>query len=178
MPAVNGFIDMYLANRTTTGWVTTFPNLKGSETAKEWGFSCSESMDLCVSHIGELQALNEETGQIETFLPQNSPYLYKADGTRITRLPTNVNTVPGGINFKGDQMLSGDFSHFVFSTRTPFVPGRPTTEAQGPSTTTTSPTKRSRSSRSCPAVAKSRSWSTTTNGRPASPGSRRTARTS
>jgi hypothetical protein len=127
-PAVNGFIDMYLANRTSTGWVTTFPNLKGSETSKEWGFSCSESMELCISHIGELVAANEETGEIEYLPPQNSPYLYKADGSRITRLPTNVNTVPGGTTFKGDQMLSGDFSHFVLSTRTPFVPGGPTTE--------------------------------------------------
>lgn len=126
--AVNGFIDMYLANRTPTGWVTTFPNLKGSETAKEWGFACSESMSLCVSHIGEEMVQNDETGETEFIPPQNSPFLFKADGTRIMRLPTNVNTVPGGTTFEGDQMLSGDFSHFVLSTTTPFVPGGPTTE--------------------------------------------------
>jgi hypothetical protein len=126
--AVNGFIDMYLANRTSRGWVTTFPNLKGSETAKEWGFACSESMALCVSHIGELQTHNEETGNTEYTRPQNSPYLYRADGARLMRLPTNVNTVPGGTTFEGDQMLSGDFSHYVLSTTTPFVPGGPTEE--------------------------------------------------
>jgi hypothetical protein len=126
--AVNGFIDMYLANRTSTGWVTSYPALKGSETSKEWGFACSENMSLCVSHIGELVSVNEETGENEFLRPQNSPYLYKADGSRIMRLPTNVNTVPGGTTFKGDQMLSGDFSHYVLSTMTPFVPGGPTSE--------------------------------------------------
>jgi hypothetical protein len=126
--AVNGFIDMYLTTRTSRGWVTTFPNLKGSETSKEWGFACSESMALCVSHIGELQTHNEETGETEYTPPQNSPYLFRADGKRLMRLPTNVNTVPGGTTFKGDQMLSGDFSHYVLSTTTPFVPGGPTTE--------------------------------------------------
>jgi hypothetical protein len=126
--AVNGFLDMYLTTRTSRGWVTTFPNLKGSETAKEWGFACSESMALCVSHIGELETHNEETGETEFTPPQNSPYLFRADGRRLTRLPTNVNTVPGGTTFKGDQMLSGDFSHFVLSTTTPFVPGGPTEE--------------------------------------------------
>ena len=125
--AVNGFIDMYLTSRTSTGWVTTFPNLKGSETSKEWGFACSEGMDLCVSHIGELQTHNEETGNTEYTRPQNSPFLYKADGARIMRLPTNVNTVTGGTTFEGDQMLSGDYSHYVLSTKTPFVPGGPTT---------------------------------------------------
>ncbi len=85
-------------------------------------------MDLCVSHIGELQTHNEETGETEYTRPQNSPFLYKADGSRIMRLPTNVNTVPGGTTFEGDQMLSGDYSHYVLSTTTPFVPGGPTTE--------------------------------------------------
>ena len=125
--AVNGFIDMYLATAPPTGWVTTFPSLKGSETAKEWGFACSE-LWISASHISANCHDNEETGETEYIRPQNSPFLYKADGSRIMRLPTNVTPYPAAPTFEGDQMLSGDYSHYVLSTTTPFVPGGPTTE--------------------------------------------------
>ena len=46
--APNALLDMYLANRTDHGWVTTFPGIKGYEAKFTYGFGCSESMELCV----------------------------------------------------------------------------------------------------------------------------------
>jgi guanyl-specific ribonuclease Sa len=128
--APNALLDMYLANRTDHGWVTTFPSIKGYEAKFTYGFGCSESMDFCVSFPGESTKLNPETNENERIPPSESPYLYQADGSRIARLPTNVTVIPGGIDFDGDKRLSGDFSHFVFSTTTQFTPGADT-EAPG-----------------------------------------------
>jgi hypothetical protein len=119
--AANSLIDVYTATRTTTGWVTAMPGLKGSETKYGWGRACSESLDLCVDHIGPLYVQNAETFEYETIPKSNSPFMYKADGTRIGRLPTNVNVVKNGTKYRGDEKLSGDFNHYFFSTRTKFT---------------------------------------------------------
>jgi hypothetical protein len=120
--APNSFIDIYEATRTNTGWVTTFPGLKGAETKYRWGRTCSDSQDLCADYIGELYIQNPETGENENIPKSNSPFLYKADGTRLGRLPTNVGVVKGGTKYRGDQRFSGDFSHYIFSTQTKFTP--------------------------------------------------------
>ena len=120
--APNSFIDVYEATRTNTGWVTTYPGLKGNETKYRWGRTCSDSQDMCADYVGETIAQNPETGEGENVQKSMSPYLYKLDGTRLGRLPTNVNVVKNGIRFKGDQRFSGDFSHYVVSTQTKFLP--------------------------------------------------------
>ena len=100
--APNTLIDIYLATRTNTGWVTTMPGLKGNETKYTYGRQCSESMDLCLDHVGGLYVVNAETGESENVPKSRAPFLYKADGTRLGRLPTNVGVVKNGTKFRGD----------------------------------------------------------------------------
>jgi hypothetical protein len=120
--AANAFLDYYEATRTNKGWVTTIPGLKGTETLHTYWRFCSESQDLCIDHIGPHFKYNEQTKEVYEVPKEESPFLYKADGTRLGRLPTNVATVKEGTNFHGDNLPSGDFSHFVFSTHTKFTP--------------------------------------------------------
>ncbi|HEX6228455.1 MAG TPA: hypothetical protein VFZ41_03220, partial [Solirubrobacterales bacterium] len=114
--APNSLLDVYLSTRTEDGWETSLPGLKGNETKYSWGRSCSHSLHQCVDHI----AANFTAG--ETQPRSQAPFLYEGDGTKLGRLPTNVGVVKGGAFFRGDQRLSGDFSHFVFSTQTKFTP--------------------------------------------------------
>jgi hypothetical protein len=78
---------------------------------------CSETLDKCIDHPGpDLLA-----GQ---WPDENAPYAFDASGKALGRWPTNVNSIPGGNLFFGDQQPSGDFSHFVFSSRDlAFAPG-------------------------------------------------------
>jgi hypothetical protein len=119
--APNSLLDVYLATRTPTGWKTTMPGLKGNETLFGFGRNCSDTQDLCADYVGPQFVPNEE-GTQEKIDPSNAPYLYKADGTRLGRLPSNVNTVKGGTQWRGDQQFSGDFSAYVFSTMTKMTP--------------------------------------------------------
>ncbi len=120
--APNTLIDIYMATRTNKGWVQTMPGLKGNETKYTYGRQCSDSLDLCLDHIGGLYVVNPETNESENVPKSRAPFLYKADGTRLGRLPTNVGVVKNGSKFRGDLQPSGDFSHFFFSTQTPFTP--------------------------------------------------------
>lgn len=109
----NSLLDVYLATRTQQGWKTSFPGLKGHETRYSWGRYCSHALDKCADYISAQQLTNGKS---------QSPFLYEADGTRLGRLPTNVDVVKGGTEFRGDQKFSGDFSHYIFSTLTKFTP--------------------------------------------------------
>ena len=45
-----------------------------------------------------------------------APYLFTADGNKLGQLPTNVDAIPDTpYRFHGAQRLSGDGSHYVFS---------------------------------------------------------------
>jgi hypothetical protein len=118
----NTFLDVYTATRTNRGWVSTMPGLKGSEAKLTFGRTCSEDLSLCADHAGQRLSFNATTGEFEVLPPSNAPYLYKADGKRLGRLPSNVSLVPGGTQFHGDWMFSGDFSHYFFSTQMKFAP--------------------------------------------------------
>ena len=120
--AANALLDYYQATRTSNGWVTSIPGLKGSETLHTYWRYCSDSQALCIDHIGPHFKYNEQTKEVFEAPKEEAPFLYKSDGTRIGRLPTNVATVKGGSNFHGDSLPSGDFSHFIFSTHTKFTP--------------------------------------------------------
>jgi hypothetical protein len=120
--APNSLLDVYMSTRTEDGWETSLPGLKGNETKYSWGRSCSDSLHQCVDHIGANFVANPETGEFENVPRSQAPFLYEADGTKRGRLPTNVNVVKEGTLFRGDQRLSGDFSHFVFSTQRKFTP--------------------------------------------------------
>jgi hypothetical protein len=125
--------DMYMSTRTPTGWVTTLPGLDGNEAFQTAKKECSESLALCTDH-----SESEEFGLQQEY----APYLFTAAGERLGRLPTNVNVIPGGTTFHGWQRMSGDFSHFAFSSSeylggsffepklfpgVPFAPGASTT---------------------------------------------------
>jgi hypothetical protein len=118
----NALLDYYEATRTPTGWVTSVPGLKGSETLHIYGHMCSDTQAYCVDRIGPHFKYNESTKEVYEAPKEESPFLYKADGTRLGRLPTNVETVKEGSNYKGDNSLSGDFSHYIFSTLMKFTP--------------------------------------------------------
>lgn len=101
-----GRTDMYMATRTNTGWVDTVPGLQGQEAFETGRKECSGTMDLCTDH--------SETDEGD-FNAEFAPYLFAADGTKKGRLPTNVGLIQGGKTFRGTQVLSRDFNHFVFS---------------------------------------------------------------
>ncbi len=102
----SGIVDMYMSTRTNGGWTSSVPGLQGLEAFETGRKECSESMDLCTDH-----SETNEWGFHQEF----APYLFTAGGEKKGRLPTNVALVPGGKRFKGEQVMSGDFSHFVFS---------------------------------------------------------------
>jgi hypothetical protein len=113
----NSLLDTYLATRTNSGWVTTFPGIKGSETLYTGRRMCSESLDMCIDHVVQDQL----GGQWPS---EDAPYVFNANGEKVGRWPTNVNAINGGPTFFGDQQPSADFTHFVFSSRDlAFAPG-------------------------------------------------------
>jgi hypothetical protein len=109
--AINGLnpptavTDMYMATRTNSGWVTTVPGLSGDEAFYTGARQCSETMDLCIDHR------EGEAG----FPKEQAPFLFTVNGVSLGRLPTNLASIPGGADFRGEQRMSDDFTHFVFS---------------------------------------------------------------
>jgi hypothetical protein len=101
--------DMYMATRTNTGWVTTVPGLQGKEAFETGRKECSEAMDECIDH--------SET-EFAGFHQEFAPYRFSAEGERRGRLPTNFALIPGARGFHGMQVMSRDFSHYVFSSST------------------------------------------------------------
>jgi hypothetical protein len=113
----NSLLDTYLATRTNSGWVTTFPGIKGSETLYTGRRTCSESLDTCIDHV-----VQDQLGG--AWPSEDAPYVFNANGDKVGRWPTNVNAIEGGATFFGDQQTSADFTHFVFSSRDlAFAPG-------------------------------------------------------
>jgi hypothetical protein len=117
LDAPNSLLDTYLTTRTSQGWVTTFPGIKGSEQLYTGRRMCSETLDKCIDHIAV-------DGVAGAWPDENAPFAFDASGKALGRWPTNVNSIPGGNLFFGDQQPSGDFRHFVFSSRDlAFAPG-------------------------------------------------------
>ena len=120
--APNFLLDHYVASRTATGWETTFPGLKGDESGISWKGQCSVTFDLCLDYAIDLSPTNN-------FGRAPFPYMWDVSGEFITRLPTNFKVVPEADHLTGDEVPSGDFSHFVFSSSDlAFAPGGLETE--------------------------------------------------
>ena len=72
-------------------------------------------MNMCIDHNDGDPIYHYESVPVET-----QAGLYNSKGDRLGILPTNVNTVPGGGheigNQFGDEILSGDFTHFYTRT--------------------------------------------------------------
>lgn len=116
----NSLIDMYVASRTSHGWVTTYPGIPGSETPAAGRPTCDVSMDKCIDY--SVPGPFNFAG----FSPHNAPYVWDTSGNSASlgRWPTNLGSIPDGQDFIGDQRASGDFSHYVFSSRDlAFAPG-------------------------------------------------------
>ena len=112
----NAFIDRYVATRTTSGWVTTYPGTTGDKTINLGRLTCSMSMDLCLDYKTAEAFFG---GQKES----KAPSLYDVIGNYLGRLPTNLALVPDGEHKISDAIPSADFSHYVFVSRTPFAQG-------------------------------------------------------
>ena len=112
----NAFIDRYVATRTTSGWVTTYPGTTGDKTINLGRLTCSMSMDLCLDYKTAEAFFG---GQKES----KAPSLYDVNGNYLGRLPTNLALVPDGEHKVSDAVPSADFSHYVFVSRTPFAQG-------------------------------------------------------
>ena len=113
----NALIDRYVSTRTNTGWVTTYPGIKGNEGLLLENPQCDMTLTRCMDSRGP-----NPFGENEA--PPTGRYLWDVNGNSLGRLPTNIGVVPNGDHFKGDVRPSPDFSHFVFSSlNVAFAPG-------------------------------------------------------
>jgi hypothetical protein len=121
----NFVTDMYVATRSNEGWNTVYPAPKSDEVFLVGNEQCADDLSLCLSRP---TVFMEGGGTKES----NAPFLFDATtGRNLGRLPTNVGAVKDGYGFEGEGHASGDFTHFVFSSRNvPFAPGG-LTEAPG-----------------------------------------------
>jgi hypothetical protein len=112
IPAPNFFIDQYVTTRTPTGWVTTLPGLKSDEALLTARTRCSDSLEVCIDHNDGEAIYSQPPFQL-------AANMFDIGGKRIGTLPTNVGTVPGAEweaeEIRGDEQLSGDGNHYVFS---------------------------------------------------------------
>jgi hypothetical protein len=126
--AVNGteppnfFFDLYLATRTTTGWATALPGLKGNEGLLVDRARCDDRLDSCIDH-NDGEAIFNPIGPV-----QFAANLFDFNGRRLGTLPSNIDSFPGAEyeepDVHGDEQLSGDGSHYAFSSlNTAFAPG-------------------------------------------------------
>ena len=110
--------DMYVATRSDSdGWKTTYPGPEGDDTFALGSQQCSTDLSRCLVRKANINLGSAVKGE-------SAPYLYAVSGRYLGRLPTNLETVPGGAFFKGEGRASADLSHFVFVSVNPaFAPG-------------------------------------------------------
>jgi hypothetical protein len=115
----NVTLESYVSTRTNEGWVTKFPGIKGDEGGETGHKVCATDLSACLDHPVDTNTSN---------MPQNSGYLFNANGEKVGAVPSNFKAIPGGEKFIGDWQPSPDFSHFAFSSNdVPFAPGGLTT---------------------------------------------------
>jgi hypothetical protein len=122
--------DLYVATRTSAGWVTRYVGIPATETVFQEGDPGSNisgpagiPADLTLSRF---LTWREASGY--------APYVWDNEGNFLGRLPSNLSEVPGaGLpvgkgGFVGATAPSPDFSHYAFSSRSiAFTPGGLTT---------------------------------------------------
>ena len=146
--------DFYVASRTVSGWKTKYVGIPGYESISQGGAPDNSSSisgpepaelgsegassiltDTKMSHFvvwdtkgaGGILAASELAGS-------SAPFVYDNEGNFVTRLPTNLEELPGEEEtpprdltqggFYGSGRISGDFSHYIFSSRElAFAPG-------------------------------------------------------
>ena len=133
--------DLYVATRSSGGWVTRYVGIPGTETASAGGPPI-EGYSFDVSPLVRYPRQHRPVegdrlgpGPGELHLLRSAGVLRartcgRADGSPLGRLPTNLAEVPeseldiskGG--FKGGVGISPDFSHYFFSASIPFADRR------------------------------------------------------
>ena len=107
-----------MATRTTAGWVTTYPGLKGNEVVLEARPRCDITMTICIDYYaGDLFGSGA--------FADPTPHVWNVNGENLGRWPTNLSVVPNVQNYvnqetgetTGDELPSPDFSHYVFTSR-------------------------------------------------------------
>jgi hypothetical protein len=136
----NGFGDLYVATRESTGWQTNFvgvPADLASQTSGHpldfWLLADSQLSEVLQwFSLGAPNGGGENASQGEFY----APYVFDWQGSNLGRRPTNLAEVPGadkgffGGGFFGDINPSADFDHYVFSSANfAFAPGGLTTGA-------------------------------------------------
>jgi hypothetical protein len=126
--------DLYVASRGAGGWTTRYVGIPATE-----GIASSGSIDdeIYPPRVVGPSGIPTELGMNKLLVwdrAQNgltnggtlegsyAPYMFDNEGNVLTRLPTNVDEVPGATTdiseggFTGAARPSGDFSHYFFST--------------------------------------------------------------
>jgi hypothetical protein len=121
--------DVYIATRTTTGWVTKYSGIHADTGTVHGGPPDAETDARPGAAIGSLsldKVIDWDYGQ-QGFTDQiragsYAPFMFDSNGNPLGQLPTNVGEVPGATldltegGYNGDSRPSPDFSHYVFST--------------------------------------------------------------
>jgi hypothetical protein len=113
--------DLYLSTRTPNGWESHYPGIAADTSFASGGTHCSDDMALCENYdvADPLETSVEDTGS-------NAPHVFDANGNSVEvgRFPTMVDEIPGGEEFAGQGIASGDYTHFGFgSNDVAFAPG-------------------------------------------------------
>jgi hypothetical protein len=143
----NSYGDMYVATRTSVGWVSKYIGLPATEALTtggppyrsqrgtqlpdklQRGVLADPNMSTVVDwNNGEYETMFEREYGYGGYGPgdfaSNAPYVWDTNtGAQIDRWPTNVGAIPGGTDFVGEMIASADLSHLVFSSDRPFLPG-------------------------------------------------------
>jgi hypothetical protein len=138
--AANTAGDMYVATRTSEGWITKYIGLPGNEAyltggppwaagsaggeqfglaeadKNQTGVVANQDMSRIVDwNLGEYQSQGQCFFCGEGAYASNAPYVWNSNtGERVDRWPSNVGVVANGEGFKGKTAISADISHFVF----------------------------------------------------------------
>ncbi len=122
-PNVRG--DLYIAERSPTGWATKYVGIPSDKGLENGGspaeFIGRPSGVLTDPSLSEYMVWN--TGNQGYVCPCDdgsmAPYIFDAHGNQIERLPSNLNEITGGEDFAGEVQPSGDFRHVFFSSLGP-----------------------------------------------------------
>jgi hypothetical protein len=135
-PPNNGTGDTYVATRTDQGWQTSFVGIPAQDASQPGGAPGGS-----ITNFGAGGILLPGDDGLDRFLQwgpnsaqsgdnSSPPRLFDAQGNELGRLPSNLAAIPGGDlppglgGWAGDQRLSGDGHHFIFSSNnTPFAAG-------------------------------------------------------
>jgi hypothetical protein len=129
--------DLYVATRHSSGWVTKFVGIPGTQGAVIGGPPPLEGygnqLEGIRSSLDLSKVIDWDRGQRNFtccgLLGSFAPYMWSSEGSPLGRLPTNLSEVSGADadlsdgGFKGGTGISPDFSHYVFSSDTPFAAG-------------------------------------------------------